>query len=336
MATLPSQRLYDEIWAPKPDLGAVREVIRRDPAVLNTVCAQGELTPLHVAARRAHVGLIRALVAEGANLEARTANGETVLLVACQGGSLYAMHAVMECGGNASVIDITGRGAIHHAAVIGAVHLIHYFSTTSNLLCNVTDNEGYTPLHFAVMNRHTDTVSYLLRRNRSDVLRCTNHGQTCLHMAAIAGSPILCWNLLSHGAMQLLTVRDSAGHTPLDCATLGSTPRHRDVKKLLQRASSNYLHWSPWFYWLLPFLLPGLSLLAAMLSFCHLYTPVGFVLALIIVYFGFFGPMALHRIGHDSNWPNPALFGAYLSGVAHTLACFFAAIYPNILFSTHL
>ena len=84
MATLPSQRLYDEIWAPKPDLGAVREVIRRDPAVLNTVCAQGELTPLHVAARRAHVGLIRALVAEGANLEARTANGETVLLVACQ------------------------------------------------------------------------------------------------------------------------------------------------------------------------------------------------------------------------------------------------------------
>lgn len=38
-----------------------------------------------------------------------------------QGGSLYAVHAVMECGGNASVIDITGRGAIHHAAVIGAV-----------------------------------------------------------------------------------------------------------------------------------------------------------------------------------------------------------------------
>ena len=84
MTTPPSQRLYDEIWAPKPDLAAVREVIRRDPAALNAVCAQGGLTPLHVAARRAHVGLIRALVAEGANLEARTANGETVLLVACQ------------------------------------------------------------------------------------------------------------------------------------------------------------------------------------------------------------------------------------------------------------
>ena len=122
------------------------------------------------------------------------------------------------------------------------------------------------------------------------------------------------------------------------CPPSSSTPfpspstRHCDAKKLLQRASPNYLRWSPWFYWLLPFLLPGLSLLAAMLSFCHLYTPVGFVLALVIMYFGFFGPMASHRINHDSNWPNPALYGAYLSGVAHTLVCFFAAVYPHILF----
>lgn len=84
MATLPSQRLYDEVWAPKPDLAAVREIIKRNPSILNAVCAQNGLTPLHIAARRAHVGMIRVLVGEGADLEARTANGETVLLVACQ------------------------------------------------------------------------------------------------------------------------------------------------------------------------------------------------------------------------------------------------------------
>lgn len=330
MDPVPSQRIYDEIWAPKPDLAVVRETIRRNPAALNAVCAQGGLTPLHVAARRAHVGLIQLLVAEGAELEARTANEESVLIVACQGGSLYAVHAVVECGGDTSAMDSTGRGAIHHAAIIGAVHIIHYLSTVSNLSCNVSDKQGYTPLHLAVMNKHMDTVSYLLRNNRCNVQQCTSQGQTCLHMVATAGSPVLCWTLLSHGALPSLTTRDTTGHTPLDCAMLGTTTRHRDVAKLLKRANSSYLCWSPWINWLLPFLLPGSSLLAAMLIFCHLYTPIGLPLALIIVYFGFFGPMAAHRINHDSNWPNPALLGAYITGVIHTLVCFLVVIYPRI------
>ena len=46
---------------------------------------------------------------------------------------------------------------------------------------------------------------------------------------------------------------------------------------------------------------------------------------------GFFWPSSPHRLPHDSKWPNPALFGALISGLIHTSVCYFTTVFPHIL-----
>ena len=82
--------------------------------------------------------------------------------------------------------------------------------------------------------------------------------------------------------------------------------------------------------WFLFLLLPGVGLCTANLVFCYIFFPISLIAALLIVIFGFFGPMYNHRIPHDSGLPNPGGFGALLYGLLSTFVCYFAAIVPHI------
>ena len=109
--------------------------------------------------------------------------------------------------------------------------------------------------------------------------------------------------------------------------------RHKSLSTRLSRWScrpSLHLHFLPRVWWTVGLLLPGTFLLLGMLFFSHAHQPLGFVLALFAVG-GFFWSLSGHRLSHDCRWPNPALFGALLSGMIHTGVCYFVTVLPNIL-----
>lgn len=76
--------LHDAVIQPQVDLAATEALILADPAQLDALSPHNALTPLQVAARRSHSGLIRLLANSGADLERKGKNGETPLLTACQ------------------------------------------------------------------------------------------------------------------------------------------------------------------------------------------------------------------------------------------------------------
>ena len=82
MATAMS--IHDAVINPRVDLAAVEGIIQADPSSLNAMNSQNGLTPLQVAARRSHSGLVRLLAASGADLERKGRGGETPFLTACQ------------------------------------------------------------------------------------------------------------------------------------------------------------------------------------------------------------------------------------------------------------
>ena len=78
------------------------------------------------------------------------------------------------------------------------------------------------------------------------------------------------------------------------------------------------------------------TMFIAILVTCHVFQPIGFMLALIIAFMGFFVPMTRHRIPHEASWQNPVMLGGLIMGVGNTVICYFFAIWPHILTSYHI
>ena len=87
-----AESIHKIVFSPRLDLAAVEEVIKRDPAALNTVNPENALTPIQAAARRGHSGLLRLLGTNGADLEVRSRTGETPFLMACQVCGMECSH----------------------------------------------------------------------------------------------------------------------------------------------------------------------------------------------------------------------------------------------------
>lgn len=80
---------------------------------LPLICAQGEQTPLHLAAELDSVECVRVLLAHGANHAARDGQQLTPLLAACMGNCQAAARALIEAGALLSVQDEVENTPLH-------------------------------------------------------------------------------------------------------------------------------------------------------------------------------------------------------------------------------
>ena len=83
---------------------------------------------------------------------------------------------------------------------------------------NAMNHNGYTALHYAVLNGHTDVAELLLDHGASLIRTNFNDGQQAIHMAAMTHNADMIDVLIEHGAM--INAVDELGHSPLDYASL--------------------------------------------------------------------------------------------------------------------
>jgi hypothetical protein len=75
----------------------------------------GGLTPLMWASMHGHTGIVKALLAAGANANAADSSGETALIFACLFGHLEATRALVASGANVNAVDQHGRTPLNCA-----------------------------------------------------------------------------------------------------------------------------------------------------------------------------------------------------------------------------
>jgi ankyrin repeat protein len=144
-------------------------------------------SPVADAAMRSDTETVRALLREGADVNAAQGDGMTALHWTALNGDVATMQVVLYAGAN---LEPTTR--------LGA----------------------YTPLHLASREGRSEAVVMLLEA-RSHAGRFTDTGVTALHLAAQAGASEAIVALLEHGAE--VDVRDThSERTPLIFATAGS------------------------------------------------------------------------------------------------------------------
>ncbi|CAH3145367.1 unnamed protein product, partial [Pocillopora meandrina] len=81
-------------------------------------------TPLRAAAFKGHLGIVRCLVENGADVNARKNFNDTLLMVACYKGHLDVASYLVKHGANMNLQDHHGRSCLHYASERGHVQLV--------------------------------------------------------------------------------------------------------------------------------------------------------------------------------------------------------------------
>lgn len=149
------------------DVKTVQSLLQRgfDP---NTIEAERNDTGLILALRENAMKVFKLLVdAPGIDLEARSRNGDTALMIAAYRGNVPAVDALLER--NAEV-NRPGWTALHYAAAIGNNEVIKRLLERSAYIDAESPN-GTTPLMMAARTGHIYAVKLLLDEGADATLR---------------------------------------------------------------------------------------------------------------------------------------------------------------------
>ena len=160
------------------------------------------------------------LIGIGADVNARTNNGVTPLMIAAEEGHINAVTSLVKCGANVHLQDKDGQTALHHAMQSPQASICEVLSC---LIKNGADVNAHTfrnetPLMLASRDDHVNVVTFLIKHG-ADVDLQDKDGDTALHYAASSSLPEIVETLLNLGASHMC---NHQGLTPLHQACISA------------------------------------------------------------------------------------------------------------------
>eukprot|EP01094_Clydonella_sp_ATCC50884_P003096 TRINITY_DN12389_c0_g1_i2.p1 TRINITY_DN12389_c0_g1~~TRINITY_DN12389_c0_g1_i2.p1 ORF type:complete len:1292 (+),score=422.53 TRINITY_DN12389_c0_g1_i2:31-3906(+) len=181
------------------------------------VRAKDQSTALHRALEYAHEDAATYLLEMQSPVDVENAKKETALHVAATHGMMEVCQILLQCGAQVGAYDNKGRPPIQRAIRYNhpkiAQMFIEHGANTS-----YRDTYGNTLIHLATAGGMTDIISSLLSDRRVNINAQGRYRATALHIAAKIGSGTLVKQLMSSGADP--KVVDIEGCTPLHVGAL--------------------------------------------------------------------------------------------------------------------
>jgi uncharacterized protein len=191
--------------------------------------------PIVAAAKTRHYGIVRALVAAHAHVDARDAHGITALMRVTEGTDPTAVRQLLEAGAAAEGVDKAGRTALWYAARANRADNVQVL-LQHGASADHADANGVTPLAAASSAGAVTAVDLLLSKG-SPIEARTVHGDTALLLAASAGSTDVVERLLARHANK--DAQNEFGDTALIIASRNGNSAL--VKQLLSSGASTRL-----------------------------------------------------------------------------------------------
>ena len=225
----------------KGNVQAVKSMIKRgaDPSLTD----YKGWNMLHFAAEGGDTDIISLIHTHLPNIESKTGEGETPLMVAAAYGKLHAVKWFLEKGATVACEDKRGWNMLHRAAQGGDTDIISLIHTHLPNIESKT-GEGNTPLMVAAVSGKLHAVKWFLEKGAT--VACEDkRGRNTLHLAAQGGDTDII--SLIHTHLPNIESKTGEGHTPLMVAAF--TGKLHAVKWFLEKgaaiACEDKRGWSP-------------------------------------------------------------------------------------------
>ncbi|KAN0094142.1 ankyrin [Hyaloscypha variabilis] len=190
------------------------ELLRIDPRYLDLQTSDGR-APLHIAIENNHEGVLDLLVRQGASLKTRDGTGRTPLHAAIESGSKLAVTQLVTAGADVNVVQSDGGTSI-------SVAVENRWDQLASFLSRIADPEillpdGRSLLHVAAQSGSLIWTTALLKFHEERLIDTQDeNGWTPLHYAVDKGHTKVAQKLISSKC--LVNVFDKSGWTPLHAA----------------------------------------------------------------------------------------------------------------------
>lgn len=164
-----------------------------------------------------HTECVYSLVNQGACVETQDRWGRTALHRGAATGQDECVEALLQRGASVCVKDIRGRTPLHLASACGHVGVLGtLLQTTAPSFSHLTDNQGYTPLHWACYNGYDACVEVLL--DYEVFRKVKGNSFSPLHCAVMNDNEGVAELLIDSLGANIVNATDSKGRTPLHAA----------------------------------------------------------------------------------------------------------------------
>lgn len=182
---------------------------------------------LHEAASRGDTEIARALLAGGADVNARDIDGATPLIAAVEKGQRDVVRLLLASKTDVNAKNGGGQTALHVAAIVGHKNIAELL-LASKAGIDSKDKKGNTPLHYAATHGHREVAEVLLHDGANIKAKNDQGHWTPLLIAARNGCKDVAELLLASHAD--VNARDDEGWTSLH---LAAEQGHEKVAEVL-------------------------------------------------------------------------------------------------------
>jgi len=163
-------------------------------ALLTTMDKEGQC-PLHFAVLLGHLEAVQYLIENSrCPVDIQNRFGMTAFYVACANGQWRIANYLLSQGTNVNAADASGCTVLHHAVACENEVILNYLLTDptirKTILVDKQDQNGQTPLHYAIRDR-SETCTRLLVAHGAALELKDKHGDTPMAMAYRSGYPTL-------------------------------------------------------------------------------------------------------------------------------------------------
>ena len=197
----------------------------------NHLVLEPDSTPLMVASSNNDTQMVKFLLTNHADPNIQTRRKFTALMYAS--GSIKIFKMLLDHNADINVINLNNQNVLHWACFADNNDIVDILLTRRHDFVNMQDNEGHTPLHFAIRYGRLRIVKQLLQANAYHDLQDIN-GDTPLNIACKHGHLKIVKQLLQ--ANVVLNHPNNNGQTSLFIASSGG---HLEIVETLLQAKVN-------------------------------------------------------------------------------------------------